>query len=299
MNYDAFADEYLRIQLEKEAGLFGAAMGAAKGAIRGVGKRTEGVRASARHAYKGWGKGGSKALEREMAMARGLPESAVRDAKVIANQLRAKGIDPSKARIAITGTGGTGKSTMGKALEAELGMPMREMDQLVPKHPIMGRNWHKTPKLEQGHIYEQTHLLSGVSPDKFDVLVHLEKPVDQIRKQTLKRGRGAYQLDAYDYPKFQRGVRSAFSNTAGNQVEISGSTIAKIKPEGGFQADKVLNENLRSMGINPTGLSRQTRVISAAEGAVPVAPGILPYFGGAKGSIRGRIREGIKKGLLK
>lgn len=283
----------------KEAGIRDGIINAASDAVTALGRRFQGSAAAARHAAQGVGKGGSKALEMQQAGARALPKEVVNDAQSLAKMIREQGLDPSTMRIGITGTGGTGKSTMGKALGNELGMPMKEVDTLVPKHKIQGRDWSKMPELEQGTIYEQSHLLSGVDPDKFDLIVNLEKSPELIRKQLLERGRGAYQADLYDYPKFQRGVRSAFENTRGNVHNISDVTAAKFRPAGGFQQEAVLNEVLKAKGVNAQGLNRQAQVIAAAEGKRQALPGVLPYLrtDTGLGSAARAAKEGFSDGM--
>jgi hypothetical protein len=221
------------------------------------------------------GRGGGHAVDR----ARPLPAGAVQDAKAVADYLRAQGIDPAKARIAISGTGGTGKSTLSKGLSDQLGMQSLYLDDVGKS--LSGRDLTKFvthQNIKPGVIAEQTHLLNQVDPDKFDVLIRVHKPMDLVKQQILDRGRGAGQLEVYDYDKLHKSIHTAFHTTAGQSHSPLPHVEIKFKPQGGFNADNLLRQQASAHGVNmPAGAPRQDLVFAAAHGERPWGGPIMPY----------------------
>lgn len=271
----------------KSLGLLGA--GTAIGATAGLGAmalRGKGTRAQFMAELRGLGRGGARGVEMR-SIQQGLPDAVVQHAKQIADTLRQKGIDPKTARIGIGATGGTGKSTMARALAQELGMTHVEGDAVGKT--LFGRDllahFNKNP-IAGGSVVEQSHLLNQLDPDQFDAIIHLEKPIKQIEEQLLKRGRGAAQADFYDNPRIQRGIRHAFDHTEGPAHNIADGVRLKLRPEGGFKADQHLNRALAARGISvPKGMDRQARLQSLAAGGAVSLPGQLPLL--RKGQLAG------------
>jgi hypothetical protein len=224
---------------------------------------------------KALGKGGGHALERQSS----LPQQAVDQARQVALTLRAQGIDPATARIAVSGTGGTGKTTLTRALSQELGMKPLMMDDVGKS--MSGRDlvsWVKKNPIQRGVIAEQTHLLSQVDPDKFDAVIRIHKPMSLVKKQILDRGRGAAQLEGYDYDKLNRSISTAFENLGAEKITPVTGIDIKIKPSSGFGADQLLRAQAQAKGVKTDGLSRHGLVLAAANGKRPVGGGVIPYF---------------------
>ncbi len=224
---------------------------------------------------KALGKGGGHALERQSS----LPQQAVDQARQVAMTLRAQGIDPATARIAVSGTGGTGKTTLTRALSQELGMTPLMMDDVGKS--MSGRDlvsWVKKNPIRRGVIAEQTHLLSQVDPDKFDAVIRVHKPMSQVKKQILDRGRGAAQLEGYDYDKLNRSITTAFDNLGAEKITPVTGIDIKIKPGTGFGADQMLRRAAEAKGVKTEGLSRHGLVLAAANGKRPTGGGVIPYF---------------------
>ncbi len=257
-------------------------LGAVTGGVLGAGAvalRGKGVRANLMAELRNFGKGGARAAELNRAQ-RGLPPQAVAQAKAIADMLRAQGIDPRTAKIGIGATGGTGKSTMARALSQELGMTHIEGDNVGKS--LFGRDlvshFKKNP-IAGGSIVEQSHLLTQLDPDHFDAIIHLEKPWKEIEKQLLSRGRGAAQRDFYDTKRVQRAIRAGFDHTEGPAHTITEGVRLKIKPQEGFKADTHLNAELSRRGVAvPDSMDRQARLQSLATNEPVSLPGLLPYF---------------------
>jgi hypothetical protein len=248
-----------------------------------------GIRKALESNLRGLGKGGAIAVERNAA----LPQDAVNQARALAKQLRAQGVKPKDARIAIFGTGGTGKSTMGKALAGELGMSHFIMDD-VGRDSIQGRNYQKYLKdnpIKPGTIAEQTHLLTQADPDQFDAVVYLRKPIEDVTKQIRKRGRGAWQTDLYNYPNIDKALAKSFETLDAPELTISPTMKAKVRAGGSYRADEALDKELASLGISPKDMDRENKVLSAALRERVRTRGILPYL--RKGRIAGLAGAGV------
>lgn len=254
--------------LEKHAGqkakdtALGAAVGTSLGAL-GVLLAYKGTRAQALAQLKGLGRGGARAVDE----AKELPPAVVALAKDIAEGLRARGVDPEEARIAVSATGGTGKSVLSRALSAELGVGYKDLD--VLPSGITGRDVgryideHGIPK---GSLVEQTHLLSRVDPKHYGVAIHLEKPEDVVRAQLLKRGRGAWQHDYYNQKRIQDTIRTAFDTLEGDVFSPAPGVRVKIAEGGAFDG-AALDQLLAQQRIDGKGLSREQKLVSVVLGA--------------------------------
>jgi hypothetical protein len=219
---------------------------------------------------------GGHAAERS----KSLPAAVIADAKKVSRFLLSKGIDPRKARIAISGTGGTGKTSLARGIAGELSMKPLMMDDVGKT--ISGRDLTKYVRknpIKRGVVAEQTHLLNQVDPDKFDAIIRVHKPMAKVEQQILARGRGAGQLDFYDYRKLHKSIQTAFHSTAGKSHDILPHVQIKIKPKTGFNADKILTNAARKRGVDVAGESRRSvQVFAAAHGSKPITPGLLPYL---------------------
>jgi hypothetical protein len=274
MDLDAFLDELEKIGASASDSNIGAylAAGGITGVLAGAGAfiaRRPMLRRELSNFIGSIGKGRSWVGET-------VPRSAVNKARGIGNYLREQGIDPSKARIAVVGTGGTGKSTTAKALSEEMGMKVRHLDE----HMDSGKElttFLKSNPIERGTVAEQTHLLSKVDPDKFDVIVRLTTPMSKIKDQLMQRGRGASQWDAYDYPLLHQTISNAFNLTAGVKKKVGPGVSVKIKPSTGFRSNSMIQEAASNAGINVSGLDRHQKLTSLAANKRISAPGLLPY----------------------
>ena len=241
-----------------------------------------------------------------------IPAGALQDANNLLSSLKARGIDPATARIAVTGAGGTGKSTLSRALA-------QSVDATAPSKTVKGLHVHGhrhknldtqiqrtargwdfskyTPK--PGTISEQTHLLSQSNPDLYDVLVHMEKPVETIKKQLLRRGKGATQYEVENYELLQRNLRNAFELTSGKPVTVAPHIRFKIKPPGGFKSDEALKRELAKLDIPPDFGDRADKLLSISKGRKTEYTGIPSYLrrdrpliltgGGVAGGIGGGV----------
>jgi hypothetical protein len=276
MQLSSFTDEVVKIAEETGGGwaVPAGVLGGATLAAGGLAAARPALRAHVLADLKSLGRGGAHAVDR----AKGLPQAVLDNAKQVGEHLRSKGLDPAQARIAISGTGGTGKSSLARGLGEHLGMKPMFLDDAGKS--LKGRDLTKYVRdnpIGPGTIAEQTHLLTQVDPSKFDAIIHIEKPMRNVKKQILERGRGAGQLDLYDYDKLHKTIQTAFKTTAGEAATPVPGVHVKMRPDGGFKAEQALGGRLRQKGKDPSGMSREKQVITAAGGSTPMLGGVLPY----------------------
>lgn len=284
----SFADELVKIAEEGNSWVWPtAAIGG--GALLGLGALAlskPGIRASFTTGLKGLTtRGGARGIEQKL-VSKGPPQEIVDQASRIVKAVEERGLDPSSLRIGIVGAGGTGKSTLGREVSNQLGMRFTEMDTVVPKSISRGRNWYavRNKDIPVGSVVEQSHLLThnlnhgGISPEAFDLIVHMEKPATEVKKQILRRGRGAYQLDVYDYDKFQGAVRKGFDATDGAVQNAGGGTRFKFRPSTGFRQTENLQREVAQAGKDPKNVGRQQLVMMASDGQKSLLPGNYAYL---------------------
>jgi uncharacterized membrane protein len=185
-------------------------------------------------------------------------------ARQVREQLEAKGLDPSKARIAVSGAGSTGKSTVAREIADELGLKHRDLDWEVSKltHLLGLSRAQRKMRFAPGTVAEQIHLTNNVNPDLFDAIVRVHRAPEQVARQAIERGRGAFQLAAMDYPRLHGAIEAGFKHTEGPAVRIGKGIEMKVHPTGGFKSDVHLDAALQELGINPEGLKRHQKILS-------------------------------------
>ncbi len=245
----SFVDEMEKLSLEEShrkalLGAGGAVLGLGAGAAAVLARRP-GLRQSMLASLKGAFRGGARAVEGRA----GLHGGSKDQAKAVASALMSHGLNPAEARLGLAGAGGTGKSTLSRALAERTGikaMPMDKGKGLWPSRTLKRLLSKGTPA---GTIAEQTHLLTEVNPDKFDAILHVEKPLKRVRKQLLSRGRGAWQQDYYDMPGIQKAIRKAFDSADGKLVQVADGVQMKIKTGPSFRSNENLARELRERGF--------------------------------------------------
>lgn len=201
------------------------------------------------------------------------PQAAVDRADVIAESLLDRGFDPRNDRLAISATGGTGKTTTAKLLAQKLKMKYAYerssmpagFSSIAPEGTVLqGRQFTEAVQnaktLPKGSIYEQTYLVPTVDPDRFDAMVYLHRDPEDIYAGLLKRQRGAGMRHFVDYPLLDSVIRSGYEETSGRSVSPQKGVHIKIKPYYGYKADKKIDKALVKRGIPKENIPGMTRL---------------------------------------
>lgn len=189
------------------------------------------------------------------------PPAAVSRAEAVAKYLEGRGFNPQKHNIAISATGGTGKSTMARILADRLNMTYTGERTSLPegfealknkRGELSGREYAKAvgqaETIPRGTVYEQTHLLPLADPDRFDAMIYLRRDADAIHRDLLKRKRAAALRHFVDYPLLDNVIRQSFEQSAGRDYSPEEGVRIKMKPKGGFKANQKMSVSLRAMG---------------------------------------------------
>jgi broad-specificity NMP kinase len=235
---------------DNKKALVGAGLGLTLGAGAVLTLRP-GLRKMLMHSINSVGKGGSRAVAAKGA----IPKSVVKDARSIRKAIQQAGVDPRKVRVGIIATPGTGKSTMARALEAELGIKSISMDS-AKSSPISGKrakNFIDTQlngKIPKGSILEQTHMPHSVDMDQFDVVVKLERDADAIINSIKKRGKGAHQADYINYNNLQGEINESFNSLSGSHLNTRKGVDIKIRGKSGFKSEQGRLNRAKKLGLD-------------------------------------------------
>jgi hypothetical protein len=279
--YDSFGDELEKIAKEG-SNWWKPALGIAGGAALGLGAFAlahKGVRRNLGAQIKSlmsFGKG-VKQLEGKAK----IPSSVQQEARAVAAEIRAAGLDPKKISIGVSGPSGVGKSTFTAALKKETGMNRVDLDRVNPGIlSTKGFVRDAERNIKPGTITEQMNLLSAASPDKMDVIINMSKPAGTVREQLYSRGRGAVGDAVLDQKRVRKSIDVAFHSTDGKVLEPAKGIQMKFKPKGGFKPNQHLDSQVKQFGVDPVGLTRREKVYAITNERKPVLPGMLPLMKG-------------------
>lgn len=192
------------------------------------------------------------------------PQAAYVRARKVAEALRAQGFDPRKHNIAISASGGTGKSTLAALLQKELGVKQKYKERGAESKALgLGRRFPMRVaeiKTEPGIVYEQSHLLNIADPDKFDFIIQLTRPTKEIFKSLKERERGSVQRHILDYPRLKKAISYAFRTLPGKNLSPESGVNIKRRPEEGFKQREMLDRTLKRMGVDPSKMSREEKI---------------------------------------
>lgn len=187
------------------------------------------------------------------------PQEAVDRAAKFEKAIAKRGFDPKKDTIGIAATGGTGKTTLAEILGRRMGMKVQKERSAQGYGRGLDFNLAKKKSLTPGKIYEQTHLLNIVDPDKFKAVVYLEAPKKKIFAGLKKRKYGAAQRHLYDYGLQNKVMGNMFSKLPGKNIKISPGAYLKVRPEDGFRQKEILNKALKKMGYSDEKIAKMGR----------------------------------------
>ena len=162
-------------------------------------------------------------------------------------------------RIAVDGVPGSGKSTLAAALARKLNLAVECLDH---------RNMDRAVGFAKDRtIYEHHRLLRTQDLDCFDVLIHIDEPVDVSRQKLLRRKRGGYLIDIMNFDRLKSIGNKAFSVAEGECIALKDSFArVKIRPDNGFRCLETIEAELLAKGLSSKGLNKEQALFLCVEG---------------------------------
>lgn len=210
----------------------------------------------------------------------------------LAAHIREQGLDPSQMRIGVTGISGSGKGALSGILAEELGMKHVELDPVVFGRAQLDDIWEGRPESEwtsrladklkfwgkpapnrieeifaeqgmpRGGIYDYVNPLGLSDPERYDALIRVDRPLDEIKQDLLHRGYGAFSPELFDVEGVRGLTKELFERSGGDAVDF-GQASLKLRPEGGWRTRENVADALRARG--DTGFGRKSLHAQASQ----------------------------------
>lgn len=210
----------------------------------------------------------------------------------LAAHIREQGLDPSQMRIGVTGISGSGKGALSGILADELGMKHVELDPVVFGRAQLDDIWQGRPPEEwtsrlmdklkfwgkptpnrieeifaeqgmpRGGIYDYVNPLGLSDPERYDAIIRVDRPLDEIKQDLLHRGYGAFSPELFDVEGVRGLTKELFERSGGEAVNF-GQASLKLRPEGGWRTGENIAQALRERG--DTGFGRKSLHAQASQ----------------------------------
>ena len=204
-----------------------------------------------------------------------VPKQSLENAKKVIAYLKKNGYktkDLRKLRIGVVGTSGSGKSSMARAFEQELGLERKSLDKYLRLKGLDGKAaLSEVGAPKPGSVFEQSQLMHQLSPDHFDVVVNVSRPTRVIKKDLRKRGVGAITADYTDFDKARRAVDTSFElSGARTGGQVSEGLRVAISPNASRAEQQRLSAaQAAGFDLNQFGaLSQADQIMSIAKGKI-------------------------------